>query len=293
MILGCGVADDSLADLPFFQGETDFSNEDYLYSERFCVPVKLTAAQMCSSEDDDRSIVDDLTIEIQKLKGKLQRYKQREPSLLQTDELFEVKAHGLSRGEKCELEATLRGFAAGLGDLSDVSFSRFRKASLGPPSRTQVSGPSSMVNHTASSSSFTLQPGDEVYAPTSSHTHAFRASTDESATNPWAQLRTINITPEYFRNARLGNTTKLQFRSEGGQTQWRRGAELNNLHGRYSSDSDENSTATDTVNSDGGERRNQRGTNDSTDVKAQSRILSKTRLNLELRTSSSSEEFCF
>jgi hypothetical protein len=72
-----------------------------------------------SSADDFRSVIDDLTIQNQKLKERLRRYEASYGAQLEKDKLFEVKIHGLSAQKKRELEETLQSFAASVYGSSD------------------------------------------------------------------------------------------------------------------------------------------------------------------------------
>ena len=67
-----------------------------------------------SSVNEYRNVIDDLTLQIYRLKNELKRYKQKGPSTLRTEELFEIKIHGLPKRKRLELEAALRGFATGV-----------------------------------------------------------------------------------------------------------------------------------------------------------------------------------
>ncbi|KAI1855072.1 hypothetical protein JX265_012260 [Neoarthrinium moseri] len=130
-------------DPPFFQKETDSSNED----DRL-VPSQSPAYRMLqnrnqsgllrpglthsSSADDYRSIVDDLTIENKRLREELKRYKQMGPDSLRREKLFEVKVHGLPSRKRRELEATLRDFTTSLdGSSAGASPSRRKDKSKG------------------------------------------------------------------------------------------------------------------------------------------------------------------
>ncbi|KAK5008477.1 hypothetical protein LTR28_003923, partial [Elasticomyces elasticus] len=69
-----------------------------------------------SSTDGFRSIIDDLTVENQKLKRRLKKYEAPHDSHLKDEKLFEVRIHGLPPGKKRELEDTLQRFATGLSN---------------------------------------------------------------------------------------------------------------------------------------------------------------------------------
>ncbi|KAM5351828.1 hypothetical protein ACJ41O_004551 [Fusarium nematophilum] len=150
-------------DPPFFQKESDSSNEDkpFPYNHQLA-PPKLTAAQS-SSADDYRSVIDDLTIEIQKLREELKRYKQPGPDLLRKEKLFEIKVHGLPKKKKRELEATLRDFAASLEGSPNASSSQ-KKSSRHANRDRMYSGSGSFSKHASSSSGSNFRPADSAYA---------------------------------------------------------------------------------------------------------------------------------
>ena len=163
-------------DPPFFQKETDSSNEDKSYQQHLVAPAKLTTAQS-SSADEYRSVIDDLTVEIQKLKDELKRYKQKGPDTLRKDKLFEIKIHGLPKRKKRELESTLRDFAASLQSSPDASSSQRKKQSSRHANRNHMySGSGSMSKHASSSSGSYNRPVDSAYASMSTGAHSSGAS---------------------------------------------------------------------------------------------------------------------
>ncbi|KAL7938848.1 frequency clock protein [Trichoderma chlorosporum] len=151
-------------DPPFFQKESDSSNEDKPFPP---VALRIQSNARSSSADDYRSVIDDLTVEIQKLKEELKRYKQRGPDMLRKDKLFEIKIHGLPKRKKRELEATLREFTATLGDSPDTSSSQRDKKSSRHATRDRMysgSGSKSLSKHASSSSGSHTRPVDSAYA---------------------------------------------------------------------------------------------------------------------------------
>lgn len=160
------VAHACVVDPPFYQKESDSSNEDKPYQYPTAIPPALNTARS-SSADDYRSVIDDLTVEIQKLKEELKRYKQQGPDMLRKDKLFEIKIHGLPKRKKRELEATLRDFTATLGDSPDTSSSKRAKKSSRHATRdgmTSGSGSMSLSKHASSSSGSHTRPVDSAYA---------------------------------------------------------------------------------------------------------------------------------
>ncbi|KAI9901311.1 hypothetical protein N3K66_003128 [Trichothecium roseum] len=148
-------------DPPFFQRQSDSSGEEKPYSLPH-QPIPQGLAADSSSNDDYRSVIDDLTVEIQKLKEELKRYKQRGPDMLRKDKLFEIKIHDLSKRKRRELESTLRDFASSLDGSPDPSSSRQKGTRT---SRVRMySGSGSMSKHASSSSGSNARPADSAYA---------------------------------------------------------------------------------------------------------------------------------
>lgn len=188
------LIDGSVVDPPFYQKQSDSSNEEMippardggyqhiptaLQSQNFSRP---TMAQSSSAEDY-RSVIDDLTIENKRLKDELKRYRQFGPELLRKDRLFEIKVHGLAGGKKRELESTLRDFAASLEGSPATSVQR--KKSSKHANRLQ--GSSSNSKHASSSSSHS-RPVDSAYAS---------MSTGRSSTGP--NVNSISLRPSLGR----------------------------------------------------------------------------------------------
>lgn len=105
-------------------------------------------------------MIDDLTVEIQKLKEELKRYKQKGPDLLRKEKLFEIKIHGLPKRKKRELETTLRDFAASLDGSPDVSSTQRKSRHA---NRDNMYG-GSESKHASSSSGSNPRPVDSAYA---------------------------------------------------------------------------------------------------------------------------------
>ncbi|KAH7028954.1 frequency clock protein [Microdochium trichocladiopsis] len=168
-----GVVDTSAMDVdpPFFQRETDSSNEDL--SNGRLVPSQSPAYRFVqnrpntlragftqsSSADDYRSVIDDLTIENKRLREELKRYKQIGPDALRREKLFEVKVHGLPSQKRRELEATLRDFTQSL-DGSSIGTPKRSKKSSGKSKHVS----SGVSKHPSSSSGSNTRPVDSAYA---------------------------------------------------------------------------------------------------------------------------------
>ncbi|KAK3954092.1 frequency clock protein [Pseudoneurospora amorphoporcata] len=168
-------------DPPFYQKETDSSNEDTRYPPGRNPSYPSAGAQMqgfcsavahSSSADDFRSVIDDLTVENKRLKEELKRYKQFGSDLMRKEKLFEIKVHGLPKRKKRELEATLREFAASLGDSSESTSQRRKTGRHGKAVHSL-----SLSKHDSSSSSRS-RPVDSAYASMSTgrSSHAPRSS---------------------------------------------------------------------------------------------------------------------
>ncbi|KAM0561758.1 hypothetical protein ACHAPJ_002927 [Fusarium lateritium] len=182
-------------DPPFFQKESDSSNEEKPYYNQL-VPPKLTAAHS-SSADDYRSVIDDLTVEIQKLREELKRYKHTGPDMLRKEKLFEIKVHGLPKKKKRELEATLRDFAAGLEGSPDASSSQQdKKKASRHATRDMYSGSGS--KHASSSSGSNFRPADSAYASMS--TGAKSSGTSLSRPSMGSQAKSSEAVESYLRD---------------------------------------------------------------------------------------------
>ncbi|KAG7126826.1 Frequency clock protein like [Verticillium longisporum] len=159
-------------DPPFYQKESDSSIGDgnkatypFHLKPGASHPLRPSAARS-SSTGDYRSVIDDLTVEIQKLKDELKKYKQSGPDLLKRDKLFEIKVHGLPKRKKRELEATLRDFASGLSESASAETSSARKKSSRNHDK-MYSASGSMSKHASSSSGSNWKHADSAYASAS------------------------------------------------------------------------------------------------------------------------------
>ena len=144
-----------------------------------------------NSVNEYRNIIDDLTLQIHKLKDELKRYKQIGPSVLRADELFEIRIHGLSNRKKLELEASLREFANGLADSSNShSSSSSQKKSAKHAKRNHFfsrSCPGS--SHQSSPSGCNAPPADSAYASMTTGTNASRAQPGRSSFGPQTKIQ--------------------------------------------------------------------------------------------------------
>ncbi|KAH7471293.1 Frequency clock protein [Fusarium oxysporum f. sp. matthiolae] len=118
----------------------------------------------CSSSDDYRSVIDDLTLEIQQLKKELKRYKQPGPAVLHKHKLFEIKVYGLPQKKKRELETILRDLAADHDGSPEASSSQERKR-IPPHNRDHICSKARVQrSHAPSSTGSSLRPADSAYA---------------------------------------------------------------------------------------------------------------------------------
>ncbi|KAI0542615.1 frequency clock protein [Xylaria digitata] len=190
-------------DPPFFQKDTDSSNEEthnlvpsktptYGHMHSRGNSFRPSFAQS-SSADDYRSVIDDLTIENKRLREELRKFKQMGPDSLRNDKLFEVKIHGLPSKKKRELEATLRDFTTKL-ERSSTGASTSREKASGKSKE----GHSSASKHPSSTSGSNSRPVDSAYASmgtgpsSSSHAPAGQARA--------ARLRSNQNIEEYLRD---------------------------------------------------------------------------------------------
>jgi hypothetical protein len=176
----------AVVDPPFFQKESDSSNEDepFQFKRQQLTPLHRNAAYT-STADDYCSVIDGLTVEIQKLKEELKSRKQDGPELLQKVKLFEIKNYGLSKETMRELEATLRGFVAGLDTSSDELASRQPLIESKHATRDHMySG--SRYKYAASPLGSSQTPFGSAYAFVSTN------ATSSSLRNPLLKSRTIS-----------------------------------------------------------------------------------------------------
>ena len=205
-------------DPPFYQKETDSSNEECHNAVPSLPPYDQShgrgpsfrpSVAKSSSADEYRSVIDDLTIENKRLKEELRKFKQMGPNSLRNDKLFEVKVHGLPSKKKRELEATLRDFTTKL-QRSSTSTSRKRT-----PGKSKE-GNSSGSKHASSTSGSNSRPVDSAYA-------SMRTGPSSSSNNTQpgqaraARLRSNQNIQQYLRDLPEGlwpKPTKLTERDK-------------------------------------------------------------------------------
>ncbi|KAF5722159.1 hypothetical protein FMUND_3121 [Fusarium mundagurra] len=148
--------------VPFAKEPDSWNTEKpYSNSQYQLAPPMLTMTHS-NSADDYRSIIDDLTLEIQQLKKELKHHKKLGPAMLHKDKLFEIKIQGLPLLKKRELEAILRDFATDLEESPDASSSQ-KKTS--PHSCDRIYSKCGIGHkHAPSSPGTNLRPTDSAYA---------------------------------------------------------------------------------------------------------------------------------
>ncbi|KAL5592365.1 hypothetical protein FOBRF1_013391 [Fusarium oxysporum] len=151
--------------LPYFREESDLLDTEKLHLHtRYQADPPIPNTAHSSSCDDYRSVIDDLTLEIQQLRKELKRYKQPGPALLHKDKLFEIKVYGLPQKKKRELETILRDLAADLDGSPEASSSQKLKK-ISPQKRDYISSKSGVQrSHAPSSPGSSLRPADSAYA---------------------------------------------------------------------------------------------------------------------------------
>lgn len=125
--------------------------------------IPMISGDGASSNDDYRSVIDDLTIQNKKLKRRLKRYEMLQDAHLNEEKLFEVRVHGLPASKKQQLEEILRKFTLGLQQdqaSSSVDNTGVSTSTLTSNARTQA-GPGLLRPHASSKSS---QFNDSAYA---------------------------------------------------------------------------------------------------------------------------------
>ncbi|ESZ96811.1 hypothetical protein SBOR_2812 [Sclerotinia borealis F-4128] len=167
-----------ISDPPYFLQQS--SNDDTYSSKEVSVRTKrfslhqlkgISRSRGGSSSEEYRSIIDDLTIETQKLREELKRFKRSSVTHLENEKLFEVKIHSLPASKRRELEELLRSFSTTFNNSSkDLGI----KVPSGRPSRANpLSG--QLSKHKSVLPGFNFRPTDSAYASMSrsgpSHGH--------------------------------------------------------------------------------------------------------------------------
>lgn len=165
-----------LDDPPYFlpHGNSTFFDDAPLYRDGISPQQneqQSTLYRQTSDVGDYRSVIDDLTIENQKLKQKLRKYSKPPTAHLAKDKLFEVKIHALSAQKRRELEEILRTFAL---DIVTTAIAK--------PTPPALAAHNVCAKHAAKSTArrFSSQPADSAYA-SMSHSGNNSASAPDSA----------------------------------------------------------------------------------------------------------------
>lgn len=148
-------------DSPNSTSEFD-KNGHYYHADRLLAPRIVQAATNGSSTDEYRSVIDDLTIENQKLKERLRKLEgsSRSTPHLEKDRLFEVKFHGLPLKKRRELEETLRVFAASIDTDASTETHSIRV----PAKNTRHPKSGEGSHNPSSTSTSNSRPVDSAYA---------------------------------------------------------------------------------------------------------------------------------
>ncbi|KAI9643671.1 hypothetical protein NHQ30_008293 [Ciborinia camelliae] len=169
-------------DPPYFlqqssNDDTDSSKELTFRSKRYSLhPLNaISRSRDGSASEEYRSIIDDLTIENQKLKERLRRYRRSSATHLESEKLFEIKIHSLSARKRRELEELLYAFSTSFDSSSeDVSI---KVPSDRPSKAYPLSGKTS--NYKSVSSGCNSRPTDSAYASMSRTGPSYSSSAGE------------------------------------------------------------------------------------------------------------------
>ncbi|KAI9747742.1 MAG: hypothetical protein M4579_007400, partial [Chaenotheca gracillima] len=150
-------------DPPFYiQDKSPFIHATGPAVEPFLRPGLSRTQSGESSNEEFRSVIDDLTIENQRLKRRLRKFEKLHCGHLQREKLFEVRIHGLPPHKKRQLEATLQDFASSLDDEDNAT-----PDATAPPVSHSV-GPLSLeklnAHHASSSATSESRVNDSAYA---------------------------------------------------------------------------------------------------------------------------------
>ncbi|EED17680.1 hypothetical protein TSTA_114840 [Talaromyces stipitatus ATCC 10500] len=182
-----------------------------------------------------RGIIDDLTLDIKRLKRKLRRYKERDPPRLQADKLFDVRTYGLPRRRKRQLERILQRFA------SDISAShRFPRDRSTATKSKHMSDNTPVSGDDALKAIVTMLFKQRLGVATKTNHHHFENTSQPP--DAWFDVNDTlnsikhvisNIDPDFAREALKEHGTPLELSSDGCSVRWtassRRGLAWSNL----------------------------------------------------------------
>ncbi|KAJ0132435.1 Uncharacterized protein HZ326_24497 [Fusarium oxysporum f. sp. albedinis] len=150
--------------VPFGKEPGSWNTEKPYSNSQYQLASPMLTMTHSNSADDYRSIIDDLTLEIQQLKKELKHHKKLGPAMLHKDKLFEIKIQGLPFLKRRELEAILRDFATDLDEFPDASSST-KKKTASSHSRDHIYSKCGIEHkHAPSSPGTSLRPTDSAYA---------------------------------------------------------------------------------------------------------------------------------
>ncbi|KAF7943464.1 hypothetical protein EAE96_011390 [Botrytis aclada] len=153
-----------------------------------------------SASEEYRSIIDDLTIENQKLKEKLKKYGRSSTTHLENEKLFEVKIGALSARRRRELEEILREFSTSFDSSSeDLSHN-------GPTGRQSRDYPLSgkPTKHKSVSSESNSRPTDSAYASMSRSGPSHSSSAGEGHRPMRSQVTTDQTMQDFLQDIPQG-----------------------------------------------------------------------------------------
>lgn len=153
-----------------------------------------------SASEEYRSIIDDLTIENQKLKEKLKKYGRSSNTHLENEKLFEVKIHALSARKRRELEELLHKFSASFDGSSE------NLSSNGPTGRQSraYSLSEKPTKHESISSGSNSRPTDSAYASMSRSGPSHSSSAGEGYRPSRSQVTTDRKLQDFLQDIPQG-----------------------------------------------------------------------------------------
>lgn len=131
-----------------------------------------------SNTEDFRGVIDDLTIQNKRLKGKLKQYERLHCSHLQEEKLFEVRIHGLAAHRKRDLEEILRNFVSSSDDLPETSLFNLESFKASTPALKNPNRSSSSTSYSKGS-----KPIDSAYESMSGQTRVSQKQSQDHSQN--------------------------------------------------------------------------------------------------------------
>jgi len=146
-------------DPPFEPDMSTPSADPQPYAHMMPMPSALQSTG--SSSEEYRGVIDDLTVQIKKLRKKLKKYERLQDHRLDEEKRVEVKTYGLRSEKKRELEALLSKFTSSLDESSPrIAVAASSSALISGTSGARPS--SSLTSYAANGSVPKLKPSDSV-----------------------------------------------------------------------------------------------------------------------------------